>query len=61
VQVFADNASQLLRVLSRENEEQKAHSPEQMAQYRERLLERLRPVMEQHQDKGQAQDLGIAI
>jgi hypothetical protein len=48
-------------VWNRENEEQKAHSPEQIAEYRERLLERVRPVIEQHQEKSQAQDLGIAI
>jgi ATP-dependent exoDNAse (exonuclease V) alpha subunit len=39
LQIFADNASQLLRVLSRENETQKALSPEEIAQYREQLME----------------------
>jgi ATP-dependent exoDNAse (exonuclease V) alpha subunit len=39
LRLFADQASELYRVLSRENEEQKAHSPEQIAEYREQLLE----------------------
>ncbi len=38
LQVFADNASQLFRVLSRENEAQKAHSPEEIQEYRQALL-----------------------
>jgi hypothetical protein len=38
-QIFPDNTSQLLRVLSRENEPQKALSPEEISEYREQLLE----------------------
>jgi conjugative relaxase-like TrwC/TraI family protein len=39
LQVFADNASQLLRVLGRENEQQKALSPQEISRYREQLIE----------------------
>jgi hypothetical protein len=39
LQIFADNASQLLRVLSRENEQTKALLPEEISQYREQLIE----------------------
>jgi conjugative relaxase-like TrwC/TraI family protein len=35
LQIFADNAAELARVLSRQNEEQKALAPEQIAMYRD--------------------------
>ena len=53
LRVFADNATDLLRVLSRENEQQKALSPQEISRYREQLLERLQPVVEQGQDRSQ--------
>jgi hypothetical protein len=45
------NASQLLRVLSRENEQQKALSPQEISRYREQLIE-IAPRVEQSQDYG---------
>jgi conjugative relaxase-like TrwC/TraI family protein len=42
MQVFADDATQLARVLSRSNEQMKALSPEQLSAYRERLTEQSR-------------------
>ena len=39
LRVFADNATDLLRVLSRENEQQKALSPLEISRYREQLVE----------------------
>ncbi|MGI9071988.1 MAG: hypothetical protein ACR2JB_11910 [Bryobacteraceae bacterium] len=42
MQVFADDATQLARVLSRTNEQMKALAPEQLSAYRERLTEQSR-------------------
>ncbi len=39
LQVFADDATQLLRVLSRQNEQTKALSPEQLSVYREQIVD----------------------
>ena len=39
MQVFTDNAGQLERVLSRQNEQQKALSPETLAAYREKSVQ----------------------
>ena len=43
LQIFADDAAQLLRVLSRQNEQTKALAPEQISAYREQLIEVAEP------------------
>src|SRR3954447_20751018 len=58
LQVFADNASQLFQVLSRENEQQKALSPQEISRYREQLMEiAQKPAQKIEQDFG----IGINI
>ncbi len=62
LQVFADNATQLLRVLSRENEQTKALAPEQIQVYRERLVGLVRePQQKKQPERELTHECGIAV
>ncbi len=57
IQVFADDAAQLLRVLHRPNETEKALSSEQLAHYQKQLIQQV----EKQVEKSSKQDLGIHV
>ncbi len=59
MQLFADEAGGLYRVLSRENETHKALSPEQIGAYREQLVE-LSNVVEVSKPV-EREDMGLAV
>ncbi|MDQ2775623.1 MAG: relaxase domain-containing protein [Acidobacteriota bacterium] len=62
LQVFADDATHLLRVLSRQNEQTKALAPEQISGYREQSLQVAEePEAKRRVDRAHRIDFGAAV